>query len=199
MLDCHDGVPVKPDPGWALQGRGRAARGSDMPGSGGNLSLVVSGEHRDPDGFDVPSDPGHLLLASGLRRTTLHRRPRHPILCPGCAPGLLRGSSCRHERRRSRGPHRRRQENQSPQLHHRGDRGGGRQAGRASPRAIDPPCATPNRLSTASFVFSTPPTVGSASPGPSGMRNACWNVDLTSMESVVRCVDARGQEMQISL
>jgi sucrose phosphorylase len=53
MLDCHDGVPIKPD----LNGKydaGLARRLVEIClDRGGNLSLIFSPKHRDPDGFDV--------------------------------------------------------------------------------------------------------------------------------------------------
>jgi sucrose 6(F)-phosphate phosphorylase len=53
MLDCHDGIPVKPD----LNGRygsEDARRLIDIClARGANLSLIFSPEHKDPDGFDV--------------------------------------------------------------------------------------------------------------------------------------------------
>jgi sucrose phosphorylase len=53
MLDCHDGIPVKPD----LDGLYEPARARRVVETclerGGNLSRIVSPSHRDPDGFDV--------------------------------------------------------------------------------------------------------------------------------------------------
>jgi len=53
MLDCHDGVPVKPD----LDGLYEPARARQVVDTcmsrGGNVSVVYSGDHQDEDGFDV--------------------------------------------------------------------------------------------------------------------------------------------------
>jgi sucrose phosphorylase len=53
MLDCHDGVPVKPD----LDGLYDAAEVRRVVATcvarGGNLSRILSPEHQDHDGFDV--------------------------------------------------------------------------------------------------------------------------------------------------
>ena len=53
MLDCHDGVPVKPD----LNGLYRSEDARKVVAAclerGANLSRVLSSSHRDPDGFDV--------------------------------------------------------------------------------------------------------------------------------------------------
>jgi sucrose 6(F)-phosphate phosphorylase len=53
MLDCHDGVPVKPDLDGLYQTQDARHVVRTCLDRGGNLSLVVSGEHQDPDGFDV--------------------------------------------------------------------------------------------------------------------------------------------------
>lgn len=53
MLDCHDGVPIKPD----LDGLYDSAVARKVVDicleRGSNLSLIYAPEHRDPDGFDV--------------------------------------------------------------------------------------------------------------------------------------------------
>ncbi len=53
MLDCHDGVPVKPD----LDGLYDAADVRRVVDTclarGGNVSRVLASKHQDPDGFDV--------------------------------------------------------------------------------------------------------------------------------------------------
>ena len=53
MLDCHDGVPVKPD----LNGLYESKNAKDLVDKclerGGNLSLIYSPKHRDKNGFDV--------------------------------------------------------------------------------------------------------------------------------------------------
>ncbi len=53
MLDCHDGIPVKPD----LNGYYNSAEVSDLVNiclqRGAGLSRVISEEHKDPNGFDV--------------------------------------------------------------------------------------------------------------------------------------------------
>ena len=53
MLDCHDGVPIKPDLN-GLYESDLARRLVDIClERGANLSLIFSPKHRDPDGFDV--------------------------------------------------------------------------------------------------------------------------------------------------
>ena len=53
MLDCHDGIPVKPDLNGLYQGAIAKHVVSVCLERGGNLSLVFSPRHQDPDGFDV--------------------------------------------------------------------------------------------------------------------------------------------------
>ncbi|WP_172254057.1 sucrose phosphorylase [Saccharibacillus deserti] len=53
MLDCHDGIPVKPDLDGLID-TGDARRLVDTClERGSNLSLIVSDDHKDADGFDV--------------------------------------------------------------------------------------------------------------------------------------------------
>jgi len=53
MLDCHDGIPVKPDMDGLYAPEDVRRLVQTCLDRGGNLSLVVSAEHQDPDGFDV--------------------------------------------------------------------------------------------------------------------------------------------------
>ncbi|MCU4165898.1 sucrose phosphorylase [Carboxylicivirga caseinilyticus] len=53
MLDCHDGVPVKPDLDELIN-TDEARKIVDVcVDRGANLSLIVSDDHKAPDGFDV--------------------------------------------------------------------------------------------------------------------------------------------------
>jgi sucrose 6(F)-phosphate phosphorylase len=52
MLDCHDGIPVKPDLDGFMD-EARARRTVDVCVSRGAQLSRVSGSHRSPDGFDV--------------------------------------------------------------------------------------------------------------------------------------------------
>jgi len=53
MLDCHDGIPIKPDlDGLYAPERARRVVETCLA-RGANLSRIVSPSHRDPDGFDV--------------------------------------------------------------------------------------------------------------------------------------------------
>ncbi|MBN1302998.1 MAG: sucrose phosphorylase [Anaerolineales bacterium] len=53
MLDCHDGVPVKPDVNDLYDSADAHRLVEICLERGSNLSLIYSPEHRDPDGFDV--------------------------------------------------------------------------------------------------------------------------------------------------
>ena len=53
MLDCHDGVPVKPDLNDLYQSEEVRRVVDTCLARGANLSLIFSPKHKDPDGFDV--------------------------------------------------------------------------------------------------------------------------------------------------
>jgi sucrose phosphorylase len=53
MLDCHDGVPVKPDMDDLYQSEDARELVDICLERGANLSLIFSPKHKDPDGFDV--------------------------------------------------------------------------------------------------------------------------------------------------
>ncbi|MBE9523571.1 MAG: sucrose phosphorylase, partial [Chloroflexi bacterium] len=53
MLDCHDGVPIKPDMNDLYKSEDARKLVDICLERGANLSLIFSPEHRDPDGFDV--------------------------------------------------------------------------------------------------------------------------------------------------
>jgi sucrose phosphorylase len=53
MLDCHDGIPIKPDLDGLYDGDDVRKVVRTCVERGANLSLVLSPAHRDSDGFDV--------------------------------------------------------------------------------------------------------------------------------------------------
>jgi len=53
MLDCHDGIPVKPDLNDLYTSEDAKELVRTCVERGANLSLVISPKHKDPDGFDV--------------------------------------------------------------------------------------------------------------------------------------------------
>lgn len=65
MLDCHDGIPVKPDLDGLYQ-RSDVSNVVDVClGRGANLSLILSPEHKDPDGFDIHQIRGSIYSLMG--------------------------------------------------------------------------------------------------------------------------------------
>ncbi|GKU83252.1 sucrose phosphorylase [Niallia sp. NCCP-28] len=53
MLDCHDGIPVKPDMDDLIDTKEAKALVDVCLERGSNLSLILSDEHKAEDGFDV--------------------------------------------------------------------------------------------------------------------------------------------------
>ncbi|BBH20537.1 sucrose phosphorylase [Paenibacillus baekrokdamisoli] len=53
MLDCHDGIPVKPDMDGLIDSKEARKLVDLCVERGSNLSLIVSNEHKAEDGFDV--------------------------------------------------------------------------------------------------------------------------------------------------
>jgi len=53
MLDCHDGIPVKPDLDGLLDLSNAREIVDTCVSRGANLSYIVSDKHKDKDGFDV--------------------------------------------------------------------------------------------------------------------------------------------------
>lgn len=53
MLDCHDGVPVKPDLDDLIDTKEARKLVDTLVDRGSNLSLILSDDHKSEDGFDV--------------------------------------------------------------------------------------------------------------------------------------------------
>ena len=53
MLDCHDGLPIKPDLNGLYKSEDARKLVDICLERGANLSLIFSPKHKDPDGFDV--------------------------------------------------------------------------------------------------------------------------------------------------
>jgi sucrose phosphorylase len=53
MLDCHDGLPIKPDLNGLYRSEDARKVVDICLNRGANLSLIFSPKHKDPDGFDV--------------------------------------------------------------------------------------------------------------------------------------------------
>jgi sucrose phosphorylase len=65
MLDCHDGVPIKPDLNDLYDSKEAKKLVDICLERGGNLSLIFSPKHRDPDGFDVHQIRGTIYSLLG--------------------------------------------------------------------------------------------------------------------------------------
>lgn len=96
-LDCHDGVPVKPDLD-GLYGPADARRVVETClRRGGNLSRVVGREHQDPDGFDAHQIRGTLYSLLGRDDDGLVAARAVHLFAPGVPQvyyvGLLAGEN----------------------------------------------------------------------------------------------------------
>jgi sucrose phosphorylase len=95
ILDCHDGIPLKPD----LDGLYDAADARTVVETclarGGNLSRVVAREHQDPDGFDAHQVRGTLYSLLGCDDDALVAARALQLFAPGIPQvyyvGLLAG------------------------------------------------------------------------------------------------------------
>jgi sucrose phosphorylase len=97
MLDCHDGIPIKPD----LDGRYDPADARAVVDAclarGGNLNRVVAREHQDPDGFDAHQVRGTLYSLLGRDDDALVAARAVQLFAPGVPQvyyvGLLAGEN----------------------------------------------------------------------------------------------------------
>jgi sucrose phosphorylase len=53
MLDCHDGIPIKPDMDGLYDSEDAKKVAELCTNRGAKMSLILSDAHKDPDGFDV--------------------------------------------------------------------------------------------------------------------------------------------------
>jgi sucrose 6(F)-phosphate phosphorylase len=65
MLDCHDGIPIKPDLNGLYKSEDAQHVVDVCLQRGANLSLIVSAEHKDPNGFDVHQIRGTIYSLLG--------------------------------------------------------------------------------------------------------------------------------------
>ncbi len=65
MLDCHDGIPIKPDLNGLYQYKDAQNVVDICLQRGANLSLILSPEHKDPNGFDVHQIRGTIYSLLG--------------------------------------------------------------------------------------------------------------------------------------
>lgn len=65
MLDCHDGIPIKPDLNGLYESEDARNVVDVCLQRGGNLSLILSPEYKDSDGFDVHQIRGTIYSLLG--------------------------------------------------------------------------------------------------------------------------------------
>lgn len=97
MLDCHDGVPIKPDLNGLYAGEDARRVVAACVERGARLSRVLSPAHQDPDGFDVHQICGtYYSLVGGDDEAYLAARAMQ-FFAPGVPQvyytGLLAGSN----------------------------------------------------------------------------------------------------------
>ena len=97
MLDCHDGIPIKPDlNGIYDNGNARKIVNICLE-RGGNLSLIKSPNHRDADGFDVHQIRGTIYSLLGCNDDAYMAARAIQFFTPGVPQvyymGLLAGEN----------------------------------------------------------------------------------------------------------
>lgn len=97
MLDCHDGVPIKPDLNGLYEYEDAKKVVDVCLQRGGNLSLILSAEHKDPNGFDVHQIRGTIYSLLGENDDTYLAARAIQFFTPGIPQvyyvGLLAGSN----------------------------------------------------------------------------------------------------------
>ena len=97
MLDCHDGIPLKPDLDGLYEPADARAVVEACLSRGGNVSRVVAREHQDPDGFDVHQIRGALYSLVGRDDDALVAARAIQLFAPGIPQvyyvGLLAGEN----------------------------------------------------------------------------------------------------------
>ena len=97
-LDCHDGIPVRPDLDGILTSPEMQDLTARVEASGGNVNRILSD---DEGGWRRrPSTQLHLLLRTLVRRRALRRCSGDPAVREGRSAGLLRRAVGWRERRR---------------------------------------------------------------------------------------------------
>ena len=97
MLDCHDGLPIKPD----LNGLYRPEDAQEVVDicleRGARLSRIITPAYRDPDGFDVHQIQGTIYSLLGCNDTTYLMARAIQFFTPGIPQvyyvGLLAGKN----------------------------------------------------------------------------------------------------------
>lgn len=83
VLDCHDGIPVKPDVDDLYDHEKVKKVTALCAESGAKFSLILSDEHKDPDGFDVHQICGTLYEMLGKDDNALVAARAIQLFAPG--------------------------------------------------------------------------------------------------------------------
>jgi sucrose 6(F)-phosphate phosphorylase len=105
MLDCHDGIPVKPDLNGLFELKNARKVVDICLQKGGNPSLIVSPRYKDPDGFDVHQIRGTYYSMLGCDDNAYLSARAIQFFVPGIPQiyyvGLLAGKNDEAEFRRT--------------------------------------------------------------------------------------------------
>lgn len=97
MLDCHDGIPIKPDLNGLYEYEDAKKVADTCLQRGGNFSLILSPEHKDANGFDVHQIRGTIYSLLGENDETYLAARAIQFFTPGIPQvyyvGLLAGKN----------------------------------------------------------------------------------------------------------
>lgn len=97
MLDCHDGIPIKPDLNGFYKNEDAKKVVDVCLQRGANLSKILSAQHKDPDGFDVHQIRGTIYSLLGADDDTYLAARALQLFTPGIPQvyyvGLLAGEN----------------------------------------------------------------------------------------------------------
>ncbi len=97
MLDCHDGIPIKPDLNGRYSSEDARKVTEVCQSRGGNFSRILSEEHKDPDGFDVHQIRGTIYSLMGRDDAAYFAARAIQLFTPGIPQiyyvGLLAGEN----------------------------------------------------------------------------------------------------------
>ncbi len=97
MLDCHDGIPIKPDLNGIYKSENAKKVVDVCLQRGANLSRILSPQHKDPDGFDVHQIRGTVYSLLGADDDAYLAARALQLFAPGIPQvyyvGLLAGKN----------------------------------------------------------------------------------------------------------
>lgn len=97
MIDCHDGIPIKPDLNGRYQYEDAKKVADVCRERGANFSLILSPEHKDPNGFDVHQIRGTIYSLLGCNDDSYLAARAIQLFTPGIPQiyyvGLLAGTN----------------------------------------------------------------------------------------------------------